>query len=504
MRRVRLFHFDIPTRGNYGDRVLFPYVRNVFESFGGGEAYEFVGTAPLRPEVTHDLVARINRRADAVVIGGGGLFLQDTNPNRNSGWQWNIAKETLAALDVPLIVFAVGDNRFPGQPAFDDLFIEHVAQTLDQSVFFGLRNTGSIRTIGDLLPEQRSRIGYQPCPTALANRLHPDLGRSVTEEKVLAVQMLVAARQSAAGFSAEQIHRDVIDVVGRLHADGWTILNTPFHRGDRTFARQLSESGHVDRDVPLNVMELPWRAGVELFSEVGMVLGGRGHAQLVPFGVGALPISVHLHDKFRYFAEDIDRPEWVVDPRRDDFADALHEEIRSTWAGRTEHREHLRRVQDRMYETTLDNLAGIHQALTATSPSSSMFYPAPLPFTARERRLESARFDAHVLAEERRMELDRVTKLAETEASAAQDAVDTLTAQRHRLAESAARTEQVLDSTRTELTGVSRRLATATDEAAAVRAELTALRTRPVRADAHQLARRLARGVRRRLRPAGG
>ncbi|MGO1973273.1 MAG: polysaccharide pyruvyl transferase family protein [Propionibacteriaceae bacterium] len=216
MSRLRLFHFDIPTRGNYGDRVLFPYVRTVFESFGGGDAFEFVGTAPLRPEVSHDLVARINRTADAVVIGGGGLFLSDTNPNDNSGWQWNIAKDALAALDVPLIVFAVGDNRFPGQPAFGDLFVEHVAQTLDQSVFFGLRNTGSIRTIGDLLPEHRSRIGYQPCPTVLANRLHPHLDRSTTEHKVLAVQMLVAARQSAAGFSAEQIHRDVIDLVGRV------------------------------------------------------------------------------------------------------------------------------------------------------------------------------------------------------------------------------------------------------------------------------------------------
>ncbi|MBP0645265.1 hypothetical protein J8J17_26090, partial [Mycobacterium tuberculosis] len=74
--------------------------------------------------------------ADAVVIGGGGLFLQDTNPNRLSGWQWKISAETLAGIEVPLIVYAVGDNRFPGQPEFDDLLRTHVEQVREQSVFF--------------------------------------------------------------------------------------------------------------------------------------------------------------------------------------------------------------------------------------------------------------------------------------------------------------------------------------------------------------------------------
>lgn len=449
-----------------------------------------------RPPI--DLVEQINRSADAVVVGGGGLFLQDTNPNRNSGWQWNISRDTLAALEVPLIVFAVGDNRFPGQPPFDDLFVEHVTQTLDQSVFFGLRNTGSIETISALVPKHRDRITHQPCPTALANRLHPDLGRSVTEDKVLAVQMLVAARQSAAGFSAERIHRDVIEVVTRLRTDGWTILNTPFHRGDSAFARQLSASGQVDREVPLNVMDLPWRAGVELFRDVGLVLGGRGHAQLIPFGVGTPAISVYLHDKFRYFAADIERPDWVVDPQRDDFPDALLGQLRRTWQDRHAHREHLHRAQDRMHEVTLDNLADIHRALTGAAPDPLGL----LPFTARERRLESSRFDDHVLAEERRMELDRVHRLAETEAATAQDTIDALSAERDRLTDTLSRTEESLRTTRADLAEATRNLAAADREAAALRTDLVALRSRSVPTEAADLARRVAHGVGRRLRPA--
>src|SRR5699024_7840787 len=123
MRALRLFHFDIPTWGNFGDKVLFPVVRDAFRVLGGEDSapldgagsalfggegsgraeprFMFTSAAALRREVDEAAVKRINATADAVVIGGGGLFLQDTNPNRLSGWQWKISPEALAALEVP-------------------------------------------------------------------------------------------------------------------------------------------------------------------------------------------------------------------------------------------------------------------------------------------------------------------------------------------------------------------------------------------------------------------
>src|SRR5699024_6514446 len=120
MRALRLFHFDIPTWGNFGDKVLFPVVRDAFRVLGGADSalqggadsarhggadtalldgagsglldgagsgraeprFTFTSAAALRREVDEAAVERINATADAVVIGGGGLFLQDTNPNR--------------------------------------------------------------------------------------------------------------------------------------------------------------------------------------------------------------------------------------------------------------------------------------------------------------------------------------------------------------------------------------------------------------------------------------
>ncbi|MBE8146739.1 hypothetical protein IOD13_12535 [Brevibacterium casei] len=53
-------------------------------------------------------------------------------------------------------------------------------------------------------------------------------------------------------------------------------------------------------------------SGFTLFSSVPYVLGGRGHAQMIPFGVGSIPLSLDLHAKLGYFAHDIGHPEFVV------------------------------------------------------------------------------------------------------------------------------------------------------------------------------------------------
>ncbi|WP_423058909.1 polysaccharide pyruvyl transferase family protein [Brevibacterium linens] len=319
MQSLRLFHFDIPTWGNFGDKALFPVVRDAFRALGGTDSkrgepnFTFASAAALRREVDEAAVARINATADAVVIGGGGLFLQDTNPNRLSGWQWKISPEALAALELPLIVYALGDNRFPGQPEFDDLMRSHVSQVLEQSAFFGLRNTGSMATMGALLARQ-DRIVFQPCPTTILDHLYEPLAGRLPDpkQKTVAIQMLVHPRQIAAGFDAETIHEATVRAARILVGKGWRVLSTPFHPDDAEVSRRLVAEVAGVEEVRLYGHDVGFFSGVEFFASVPYVLGGRGHAQMIPFGVGAIPISVDLHAKLGYFAADIGHPEFVV------------------------------------------------------------------------------------------------------------------------------------------------------------------------------------------------
>ena len=389
MRSLRLFHFDIPTWGNFGDKALFPVVRDAFRVLGGTDTvsgepnFTFTSAAALRREVDEAAVARINATADAVVIGGGGLFLQDTNPNRLSGWQWKISPEALAALEVPLIVYALGDNRFPGQPEFDDLMRSHVGQVLDQSAFFGLRNTGSMTTIGALLG-QPDRIAYQPCPTTILDHLYEPLAdrKPDPKQKTVAIQMLVHPRQIAAGFDADTIHEATVRVARTLVGKGWRVLSTPFHPDDAEVSRRLVAEVAGVEEVRLYGHDVGFFSGVEFFSSVPYVLGGRGHAQMIPFGVGSIPISVDLHAKLGYFAADIGHPEFVVpvgaegmsvdadvvesDGDRSQAADAVADRmvaaLEDAYSRGADLQVDLAETRARFADITAENLAGIRDS----------------------------------------------------------------------------------------------------------------------------------------------
>lgn len=409
MPDLKLFHFDIPTWGNYGDKALFPVVRDAFRVMGSGGSggisstsgglsrpggdmrqsgneVDFTSAAALRREVDLALVERINSAADAVVIGGGGLFLQDTNPNRLSGWQWKISAEALAAIEVPLIIYALGDNRFPGQPEFDELMRSHVSQVLDQSVFFGLRNTGSIETMSQFLgageTSRTDSIRFQPCPTTIAGLLYEPLidRRSDPSQKILAIQMLVHPRQQAAGYDAEVIHQATIEAARLLIAKDWTILSVPFHPDDAEVSRQLVAEVPEVEEVRLHGSDVGFFAGFDLFASIPYVLGGRGHAQMIPFGVGAIPISLDLHAKLGYFAEDIGHPEFVVPVGPQGMADEsevgrdsarraqilarrIVDTIERAYAQGNDLQCDLLSTRQNLFDTTRDNHAVIHDLL---------------------------------------------------------------------------------------------------------------------------------------------
>lgn len=165
----------------------------------------------------------------------------------------------------------------------------HVSQVLDQSAFFGLRNTGSMSTIGALLGRQ-DRIAFQPCPTTILDHLYAPLAgrRPDPKQKTVAIQMLVHPRQIAAGFDADTIHEATVRAARILVAQGWRVLSTPFHPDDAQVSRRIVAEVAGVEAVRLYGHDVGFFSGVEFFSSVPYVLGGRGHAQMIPFGVGSI------------------------------------------------------------------------------------------------------------------------------------------------------------------------------------------------------------------------
>ena len=88
-----------------------------------------------------------------IIVGGHGLIMPESNKNNNSGWGFNIKIQNLKKIKVPVIFFSIGYNVFRNNDKFVPVFRNHIQECVRKSLFFGLRNYGSINEVKKYLPE---------------------------------------------------------------------------------------------------------------------------------------------------------------------------------------------------------------------------------------------------------------------------------------------------------------------------------------------------------------
>lgn len=243
---------------------------------------------------------------DFIVIGGGGMLLRDTFPNDVSDWQWGCSVELLKYIEVPIIVYAIGYNRFRSQEDFNrTVFDEHIQNLIDKSLFFSVRNCGSRKALRKYISEnQYKKIYLNFCPSILypqvvidrnhnskkigfllaGDRLslrHPDLPKFIEKIKALLIKLTS--------------YYDLY-IVGHQPHDFWYLkeLNgIPFHK--------IELIGKQPKDV------------IAFYSGLDVTIGDRGHSQMIPFGLGCKIISLISHDKLKWFLDDIDLSEYGIE-----------------------------------------------------------------------------------------------------------------------------------------------------------------------------------------------
>lgn len=357
----RITHVGVHKNTNSGDTLLFPAVRQVFQQELGRIEFDLID---IHQPVTANTIDRINQ-SDALIIGGGGLFLADTNANHHSGWQWPISIQQLDQIRVPIIVFAVGYNRFRGQPEFAQVFTKNVRKLVEKSVFFGLRNNGSLNALRRYLPENlQGKLTYQPCPTTVLNKLRlGKLDRKKTDEKILAVNVAMDRAGLRFGSRQKEIAERMAAALRILQGNGWEIRLYHHHRLDEISSVWFRGQGIELTEVDLN--GAPPHDVLRYYADADLCMGMRGHAQMIPFGLNVPVLSLISHDKLRFFLEDIQQTEWgveVLDPELPErmirFADPLNlEQVRAD----------ILRIQDQLWETTRHNLRCIRAAIDAAA-----------------------------------------------------------------------------------------------------------------------------------------
>jgi hypothetical protein len=165
---------------------------------------------------------------------------------------------------------------------------------------------------------------------------------------------------------------------------------------DDSYHGFLAENGVASRLVSLDGVNRGLYDGLAYYGRLPLTIGMRGHAQMIPFGMGNGIISVAARDKLRYFTDDIGHPELAIDPRDGQWSTQVLDRVDAWFGDFASSRADLARIREQLWNTTIDNLAGISTSLTGDAGERSSFVPLS-PF---ERELSvntytsSALFDA--------------------------------------------------------------------------------------------------------------
>lgn len=262
----------------------------------------------VNDQINEKTLNHINKTC-ALVIGGGGLFLPDTNENTISGWQWAVSDAQIDNINVPIIVYSVGYNYFKGQE-MTDRFKESVNLLVKRASFVGLRNMGSVRAIRAIVPKElRGKIVFQPCATTLIRKYYQI--KKKNKSGIIGLNIPFDREKRRYGKNQERILRQIAKAMLEIEKRGYRIKYIAHCADDLRFLKYLDRE-HVHYFSEDLTDALP-NDIIRCYLDVELMIGGRGHAQMIPFGIGCRIISLGSHDKMKWFLEDIDAMDWYID-----------------------------------------------------------------------------------------------------------------------------------------------------------------------------------------------
>ncbi|WP_089099246.1 glycosyltransferase [Streptomyces hyaluromycini] len=350
--------FYMDRQGNAGDKLLPETVRLGFgpdttsRRWHSVHAHRYFDKAALE---------RVNARR-GLVIGGGGLFIPDTMPNGNSAWQWNVPDEHLRAIDVPIMVYAVGFNAFDGQSYRANRFNESLRLLVEKSSFFGLRNHGSIAKVrGMLPPELQDKVVFQPCPTTVMRQLV--VGWTDPAYREDTVMLNAAYDRAGLRFGHDYAHflAEMAKAVRKIgeHTEVKCVAHS---LDDEKIAFDLRREHGISLPV-IPMYDFSNDEIRETYAKTRLVIGMRGHAGMIPFGVGTPIISLISHPKMAYFLNDIERPEWGVSVHERDLGDILTERAVGILDNHSRTVADVHDRQQQLWKVTEENAATIKKIL---------------------------------------------------------------------------------------------------------------------------------------------
>lgn len=330
-RQKKVIYHAGAWRGNFGDIIIH---RSVHSHLSQCAKYklEFRNINCQHTEFTRDLIEEINREGDLLVIGGGGLIFYRPQDNSKSGWQWNIDIDLIDKIQVPFVVYAIGYNQFEYDNSdFIPATNSHLQKTVKLSTLFSVRDTGTKRELinrgcdenkievvpdsGIFLPAENINV-----PGLRRDKLKVGINWASDRENQAFPEPWAQNRgrfiKNLAGLCHHLINERNAQIFYIAHMGGNFDKRIIDSLGELLEGNIIVIADNISSIFPVDYDRAKKLVGV--YRQMDIVLGMRGHANLVSFGQHVPFIPFGSHRKNRYLLEDIGETRYYIDVRKPD------------------------------------------------------------------------------------------------------------------------------------------------------------------------------------------
>ena len=305
---------------NAGDTALNPIIQKLFLEnienidFTNRQVWEFVKSEDI---------LEWNQIYDYILIGGGGLLLND-QPGLDSslsGWTWQISLNNLKKIEVPFIVYSLGFNKFFGGANFEKIFWESIYYIYKKSIFFSMRNTGSIEKIkeGFVLNNFKfnsKKFFLQPCLTQIYTNLfneHQNGYFNISSDPPFKICLNLAFDRVSQriNYSSKLLNEKLYLTINSFLNDENNLIENLVLIKHKQIDELIDEYtsklliDHKNRFSILDISSFSTNHIYEIYRKFDFSIGMRGHGVMIPLGAGVLPYSLISHPKLIYLLEDL-------------------------------------------------------------------------------------------------------------------------------------------------------------------------------------------------------
>lgn len=252
---------------------------------------------------------------DYLVLGGGGLFLPDTNPNQISCWQWPIRSSDIKKINSKIHVVSIGWNHFYQQDITmsdrhsnssieirRDIFKDNIETLLRKSESFTVRHKGDCEQIKRIVsPELHQKINFDFCPVVsyVRENFFPDFNNN----KVYHAFEIKDDRPNRRYYKKgrEKFYQELLQYINTLLSKQEKIA-VMSHDGSSTFCRFLNNN-----KIPFVVLDNSVANEVSIienYSKVKKLYCMAGHSQMMAHALDLDYYSLITHDKLKFFLQD--------------------------------------------------------------------------------------------------------------------------------------------------------------------------------------------------------